>query len=137
MRRVSFAGMATRELMELCIGALAELQERQRIEESKGVKLEYTQSKDCMFFNDQGIPVDRPGWLYIPALSGVSLNFQPRETNGRKRYATYLKEGSILEARFKDNSETKRLFLRMESGEKGEIRDNKGNLIAKGAFKVL
>ena len=133
MRRVSFAGMATRELMELCIVALAELQERQKREEKKGVVLEYTQSKNCMFFNDQGIPVDRPGWLYLPALSKVSLNFQPIETGGRKKYTTCLQEGSVLEARFDGKS----LFLRMESGERNELRDNDGNLIARGAFKIL
>ncbi len=125
--------MPTRELMELCIGALVELQERQEREEN-GVELEYAQSKECMFFTDQGVPVDRPGWLYVPALSGVSLDFQPRETGGKKRYTAFLKEGTVIEARLSDGSKK---HLRMESGEKGEIWDDKGNLIARGTFKVL
>ncbi len=133
MKRVSFTEMPTPELMELCIGALAELQERQE-REKNGVELEYTQSKDCMFFTDQGVPADRPGWLYVPALSKVSLDFQPREIGGRKKYTAFLEEGSVVEAKFKDG---KNIFLRMESGERNELRDSSGNLIARGPFKVL
>ena len=133
MKRVSFTEMPTPELMELCIGALAELQERQE-REKNGVELEYTQSKDCMFFTDQGVPADRPGWLYVPALSKVSLDFQPREIGGKKRYTAFLKECSVVEVRFGDG---KNIFLRMESGERNVLRDSSGNLVARGAFKVL
>lgn len=45
---------------------------------------------------EDGTPVDRPGWFYLPFLSGLSKYFQPSRHGSVSLYREALPEGKVL-----------------------------------------
>ena len=84
-------GLTTKQLQDFAVTILRELKGRQ----GEG-NVEFIQSKDCMLLH-KDIPVDRPGWFYLPLLRAFSREFQPDELGpGRKIYRVYFGAGEIL-----------------------------------------
>jgi hypothetical protein len=45
---------------------------------------------------EDGTPVDRPGWFYLPFLPGLSKFFQPSRVGSASLYQETLPEGKVL-----------------------------------------
>jgi len=62
------------------------LKKLQLIYEQKEKKVLIVQRKGNIVKNTNGIPVDRPGWFWLPFMKEMSREFQPREIGGIKVY---------------------------------------------------
>ena len=55
------------------------LKKLQKIYERKERKILLIQRKNNIVKNEKGIPIDRPGWFWLPFMKELSREFQPRE----------------------------------------------------------
>jgi len=87
-------GKTTDELLEIAFRCLSELQKRSNATSANVV---FKQTKDTLVYDDQRIPADRKGWLYLPFLEKWSLRFQPVLQSNGKVYRKFFSPGTTLE----------------------------------------
>jgi hypothetical protein len=90
--------MSDSELVGIAAAALNEL--KRRSEKRKAFTETVTVGQDAragaiVRFED-GTPVDRPAWFYLPFLSGLSKYFQPSKVGDISVYREPLPEGKVL-----------------------------------------
>lgn len=78
MKTTSFLrSMSRKDLTEIAISALLELQARHQREKEEGIQIEFVQSRESLLCTADGVPIDRPEWFHIPFLREHSKSFQP------------------------------------------------------------
>jgi|GEM_PF-5265525 len=126
-----FHSMSRKDLADIAIRALLELQARHQREKEEGIPLEFVQSRESLLCTADGVPIDRPEWFHIPFLREHSKSFQPSRTTKGNRYRTFFKEGQELTVRRSDP------VVMKVGGEVKVLKDTDGSLLVKGPFSIL
>lgn len=95
MQNVRVEDLSDEELKDISIQILAELKER---ESKKKIVCSFTQKHSALVCTEDGTPVDRPSWFYLPFLKEASGMFQPKKTASGYLYNIH-EEGKVLTIR--------------------------------------
>ncbi|MBI5644029.1 MAG: hypothetical protein HY954_11225 [Deltaproteobacteria bacterium] len=124
--------MSRKDLTEIAISALLELQARHQMEKEEGIPIEFVQSRESLLCTADGVPIDRPEWFHIPFLREYSKAFQPSRTTKGNRYRAFFKEGQKLMVRGSSHPVVMKV-----GGAVKVMRDADGSLLLKGPFSIL
>lgn len=132
MKTTSFLrSLSSKDLTEIAISALQELQARHQRKKEEGIPVEFVQSRESLLCTADGVPIDRPEWFHIPFLREHSKSFQPSRTTKGNRYRAFFKEGQELTVRRSDP------VVMKVGGEVKVLKDTDGSLLVKGPFSIL
>lgn len=123
--------MSRKDLTEIAISALLELQARHQREKEEGIPIEFVQSRESLLCTAEGVPIDRPEWFHIPFLREHSKAFQPSRTTKGSKYRAFFKEGQELTVR------RSHPVVMKVGGEVKVLNDADGSLLVKGPFSIL
>lgn len=133
MKTTSFLrSMSSKDLTEIAISALLELQARHQREKEEGIPVEFVQSRENLLCTADGVPIDRPEWFHIPFLREHSKAFQPSRTTKGNRYYAFFKEGQELTVRGPSHSVVIKVGGKMKV-----LKDADGSLLVNGPFSIL
>ncbi len=94
------ASMSEADLMALSVAALDELKRRSaaRKNERAAAAITYSQNtkSGTIVRLEDGTPLDRPAWFYLPFLTGLSKAFQPVRQGNISHYREVLEAGKVL-----------------------------------------
>lgn len=133
MKTTSFLrSLSSKDLTEIAISVLQELQARHQREKEEGIPVDFIQSRENLLCTADGVPIDRPEWFHIPFLREHSKAFQPSRTTKGNRYRAFFKLGQELMVRGASHPAVLKV-----GGEVEEMKDADGSLLVKGRFSIL
>lgn len=132
MKTTSFLrSMSRKDLTEIAISSLLELQARHQREKEEGIPIEFVQSRESLLCTTDGVPIDRPEWFHIPFLREHSKSFQPSRMTKGNKYRAFFKEGQELTVR------RAHPVVMKVGGAVKVLKDADGSLLVKGPFSIL
>lgn len=92
------ASMSEADLMALSVAALDELKRRSAARKNERAAITYSQNtkSGTIVRLEDGTPLDRPAWFYLPFLPGLSKAFQPVRRGNISHYREVLEAGKVL-----------------------------------------
>lgn len=92
------ASMSEADLMALSVAALDELKRRSAARKNERAAITYSQNtkSGTIVRLEDGTPLDRPAWFYLPFLPGLSKAFQPVRQGNISHYREVLEAGKVL-----------------------------------------
>ncbi len=129
---MEFEGKTTDELVDIAFSCLSELQKRSTAVSAASANVVFKQAKDALVYDEQQIPADRKGWLYLPFLEKWSLKFQPIFQTDGKIYRKFFSPGTKLELSGKEGKKS------VEILHKGPLQTVKiGGAFVTGPLKII
>ncbi|HAO94319.1 MAG TPA: hypothetical protein DCR11_10685 [Deltaproteobacteria bacterium] len=93
---MNFRNLEEHQLIDLAAKVMDELKRRMDSASVRSRRVEFTQTPSTLLTFEDGAPVDRSGWLYVPALRPISKAFQPKSLGAARLYSETLPEGTVL-----------------------------------------
>lgn len=92
------ASMSEADLTALSVAALDELKRRSAARKNERAAITYSQNtkSGTIVRLEDGTPLDRPAWFYLPFLPGLSKAFQPVRQGNISHYREVLEAGKVL-----------------------------------------
>lgn len=90
--------MSEADLTALSVAALDELKRRSAARKNERAAITYSQNtkSGTIVRLEDGTPLDRPAWFYLPFLPGLSKAFQPVRQGNISHYREVLEAGKVL-----------------------------------------